>query len=366
MQERVVSCGVTRPPSDYRILVGCGLVERLGWEMRELGLSGTTVVVSDDAVFPQYGARVQNALESEGFGVRRWVVPRGEGTKCLAWAERTYDFMVEQRVERGDCVVALGGGMVGDLAGFVAATFLRGISLVQVPTSLVAMVDASIGGKVGVNHPLGKNLIGAFYQPKLVVVDPGCLGTLPGRELRSGWAEVVKYGAIQDRELFEVLGSSAESLMELETEAVIEAVARSAAIKARIVEEDEREAGKRMILNYGHSIGHGLEAATGYSQFLHGEAVAVGMTGAAMLSERMGLLPAEAARRQQRVLKRFGLPTGFTGVGVGDVVKAMELDKKVREGSLRWVLLEDIGRSVVRRDVPRDMVLGVLEDLSRG
>lgn len=290
----------------------------------------------------------------------------------MGWATRVYDFLVGRRVERDDIVIALGGGVVGDLAGFVAATFLRGMPWVQVPTSLVAMVDASIGGKVGVDHSEGKNLIGAFYQPHLVLADPEVLATLPQRELISGWAEVIKHGLILDEGLVESLEINARGLRELEPELLTTAIARSAAIKARVVSRDETErAGKRIILNYGHTIAHGLEAATGYRRFLHGEAVAIGMMGAARLSERLGLLPTAAVERQRSLLQEFGLPASLPSRGSGPrlstagVVRAMELDKKVRGKAIRWVLLEGIGKAVVRGDVPQQDVRAVLGELAK-
>ncbi|MEA1872534.1 MAG: 3-dehydroquinate synthase, partial [Chloroflexota bacterium] len=270
------------------------------------------------------------------------------------------------RAERDDIIITLGGGMVGDLAGFVAATFLRGMPWIQVPTSLVAMVDASIGGKVGVNHPEGKNLIGAFYQPHLVLADPQTLTALPQRELTSGWAEVIKHGMILDEEFVQFLESNVNKLAKLEPELVTRAIARSAAIKAQVVSQDERERkGKRTILNYGHTIAHGLETATQYKRFLHGEAVAVGMVGAAKLSQRSGLLPSAAVERQQALLQKFGLPTAFSGLDLTEITKAMELDKKIKGRANRWVLLHDIGKAVIRSDVPQQDVQAILLELWR-
>jgi 3-dehydroquinate synthase len=298
-------------------------------------------------------------------------VPPGEETKNMDYAIKIYNFLVGHRAERDDVIIALGGGMVGDLAGFVAATFLRGMFWIQVPTSLIAMVDASIGGKVGINHPDGKNLIGAFYQPTLVLADPQALTTLPQRELVSGWAEVIKHGMILDKEFFVFLEANVNRLTKLEPEAATRAVARSAAIKAQVVNQDEKEReGKRTMLNYGHTIAHGLEAATQYKCFLHGEAVAIGMMGAAKLSQRLGLLPSAAVERQQALLQKFGLPTSLPAMrsnlklSLAGVTRAMELDKKMKGKAIRWVLLQDIGRTVVRSDVPQKEVLAVLQELA--
>jgi 3-dehydroquinate synthase len=253
--------------------------------------------------------------------------------------------------------------MVGDLAGFVAATFLRGLPLVQVPTSLIAMADASIGGKVAVNHPRAKNLIGAFYQPSLVIADVSTLTTLPERELVSGWAEVIKHGFILDGELVDFLQAHVSELLSLKAAPAIEAVQRSAMLKAAVVHEDEKERGRRMILNYGHTIAHGLEAATGYELFLHGEAVAIGMMGAAMLSERLGLISHDIVARQAQLLEGFGLPTHCSDVDWNEIVRAMALDKKVRERAIKWVLLEGIGQTTIRDDVPQEYVVGVLKKI---
>jgi shikimate kinase / 3-dehydroquinate synthase len=391
-----VACLVETVTGRYPVFVGYGLLDDLGNRMHRASLSGAVIIISDNNVFALYGQRVEDILKGAGFGVHSFVVPAGEDVKSLDHAARIYDFLVRQRVERDDIIIALGGGVVGDLAGFVAATFMRGISWVQVPTSLIAMVDASIGGKVGVNHAEGKNLIGAFYQPSMVLADCQTLATLPERELVSGWAEVIKHGLILDEEFFLFLESNAERLKSLEPEVLTKAIARSAAIKAGVVSQDEREReGKRTILNFGHTIGHGLEAATGYQSFLHGEAVAIGMMGAAMLSRRLGLLSLVAVERQQALLDGFGLPTSLSAttltspgsaspssleapssmslrakrsnlkVSIEGITRAMELDKKRKGKTIRWVLLENIGRAVIRTDVPQEEVLAVLHELAQ-
>jgi shikimate kinase/3-dehydroquinate synthase len=360
-----VACVVETVTQSYPIFVGYGLLDKLGDKMKQAALSGTATVISDKNVFSLYGSRVGGILKEAGFEVNSFVVPPGEGTKSVDYAIKIYDFLVGHRAERDDMIIALGGGMIGDLAGFIAATFLRGMPWVQVPTSLVAMVDASIGGKVGVNHPEGKNLIGAFYQPNLVLADPQILTTLPQRELTSGWAEVIKHGVILDEEFVQFLENNVNKLTKLGPELLTQAIARSAAIKAQVVSQDEKEReGKRTILNYGHTIAHGLEAATQYKRFLHGEAVAIGMVGAAKLSQRLGLLPSAAVDRQQALLRKFGLPTGFSGLGLAEITRAMELDKKVKEKAIRWVLLQDIGKVVIRSDVPQQDVLAVIQGLA--
>ena len=366
-----IACLVETATQIYPVFVGHGLLDQLGEEMKQIALSGTANIISDENVFSLYGSKVEGILKDAGFAVNSFVVPPGEETKNMDYAIKIYDFLVEHRAERDDIIIALGGGMVGDLAGFVAATFLRGMPWIQVPTSLVAMVDASIGGKVGVNHPEGKNLIGAFYQPNLVLADCQTLTTLPKRELSSGWAEVIKHGMILDEEFVQFLEGNVNRLTKLEPELLTRAIARSVAIKAQVVSQDEKEReGKRTILNYGHTIAHGLEAATQYKRFLHGEAVAIGMVGAAKLSQRLGLLPSAAVERQQALLQKFNLPTSLRAkrsnlkLSLAGVTRAMELDKKVRGKAIRWVLLQDIGKAVIRSDVPQRDVLTVLQELA--
>jgi len=355
---------VTTPTESYPIFVGWNILDTLGARMKKAGLSGEAYIVSDDRVFPIYGPRIKASLENAGFGVDSLVVPSGETSKSLAVAGRMYDFLVLHRAERTHTIVALGGGVIGDLAGFVAATFLRGMPLVHVPTSLVAMVDSSIGGKTAVNHPDGKNLIGAFYQPRLVLADVETLSTLPRRELTSGWAEVIKHALIRDAEYFHFLERNVDKLSRLDPEATSEAIRRSIAIKAEVVSADEKEVtGLRTLLNYGHTIAHGLETATGYGRMLHGEAVAVGMVGAASIARRTGLIGQKAEERQKRLLQKFGLPIAAPGADADAVMSAIELDKKVRMKAVRWVLLDRIGEAVIRNDIPPDLVREVIEGL---
>ncbi len=359
------ACWVETATQRYPIFVGYGLLDKLGEKLKKVSLSRVAIVISDGNVSRLYGDRVEKILRNAGFAVNSFVVPPGEETKSIKSATEIYNFLIKKRVERDDILVALGGGMIGDLAGFVAATYLRGIPWVQVPTSLIAMVDASIGGKVAVNHPEGKNLIGAFYQPSFVLADTQALATLPKRELTSGWAEVVKYGLILDTEFFEFLESNAGRLIKLELDVVNTAIIRSASLKAQVVSQDEKERGQRIILNYGHTIAHGLEAATQYSHFLHGEAVAIGMMGAAKLSQKLSILPLDVVKRQRSLLQKFGLPTTFSGTSLAEIAKAMEVDKKTRAKEIRWVLLEDIGKTAIRANVPQQDILAVLEELSQ-
>ncbi|MEA1958379.1 MAG: 3-dehydroquinate synthase [Chloroflexota bacterium] len=354
---------VTTPSESYPVFVGWDILDDLGRRMRQTGLTGGVRLISDDNVFPHHGERAIESLRKEGFETETYIVPAGESTKSIETATKLYDWMVGKRTERGHAVVALGGGMTGDLAGFAAATFLRGLPLVHAPTSLMAMTDSSIGGKVAVNHPQAKNLIGAFYQPRLVLADVSTLTTLPHREFVSGWAEVIKHAMILDADFLGFLESNADALLKIDTSIATEAIRRSAHIKATVVGEDEREQRKRMVLNYGHTIAHGLEAATGYDRLLHGEAVAVGMMGAAFISERLGLIPRDVVLRQRNVLERFGLPTTCSDIDLQAVLEAIALDKKVRERAVQWVLPEGIGRTTFRNDVPQEDALGVIKEL---
>jgi len=361
--EADLACTVETETASYPVFVGWGILDKLGERMKQAGLSGTANIISDKTVFSIYGAKVKKTLEKAGFAVNCCVVPPGEASKNIARAVKIYDFLIEYRVERNDVIVALGGGMVGDLAGFVAATFLRGLPWLQVPTSLIAMTDASIGGKVAVDHPWGKNLIGAFYQPRLVLADVKTLTTLPQRELTSGWAEVIKHGLILDATFLQLIEENTKDLLKLRPDITSKIIAQSAEIKCRVVSEDERETGKRTILNYGHTIAHGLEAAGKYERFLHGEAVAIGMMVAARLSHRLKLLSQDAVEHQRVILQKFGLPIDCSGIPLADVLAAMKLDKKVRGKAIRWVLLEDIGRAVISSNVPEKDVLSVLKEV---
>ncbi|OGO03184.1 MAG: 3-dehydroquinate synthase [Chloroflexi bacterium RBG_13_53_26] len=360
-----LACEVVTTAAHYPVYVGWGLLQGIGQKVARAGLSGAAYLISDEKVFSIYGDTVTKSLQSAGVSTQCFVVTPGETTKTLDTAASIYDWLIDCRAERSDIVIALGGGVIGDLAGFVAATFLRGLPLVQVPTSLIAMVDAAIGGKTAVNHPSAKNLIGVFYQPCSVIADIQTLTTLDRRELVSGWAEVVKHGIVLDPELFALSETNIEKLLGLDTEITAEAIGRSVAIKARIVSEDERERGRRILLNYGHTIGHALEAATDYERFLHGEAVAVGMMGAAMLSHNLGLLPGEIVEEQRALLQNLGLPTHCSGVDMNTVLDIMELDKKVKGKAVRWVLLEGVGKPVVRDDVVGERVMEVLSRLLR-
>ena len=350
----------------YPVVAGWGLLDNLGERLGELGFKSPAYIITDNNVMNPYGRRVQRALEKRGIAAHCFVVPAGETSKSFQQAQAVYDWLVGLKAERGQPIVAVGGGVVGDLAGFVAATFLRGVPFVQVPTSMAAMVDASIGGKTAVNLPQAKNMVGAFYQPQGVFADIQTLSTLGKRELAEGWAEAIKHGFITDAGLVDVFEEHAEALMAVEPEISTQVIRRSMAIKAQVVSQDERETlGVRILLNYGHTIGHALEASTEYGRFLHGEGVSVGMTGAAQIARGMGMINQGVVDKQEQLLQRFGLPTTAAGVPVAGVLEAMTLDKKTEGGSNRWVLLEQVGKAVVRSDVPRELVEETVRGLTK-
>ena len=305
-------------------------------------------------------------MERAGIPTHMFLIPPGEQSKTLDTARQIFKWLARRRAERGHLVLAVGGGVAGDLAGFVAATFLRGMPFAQVPTSLLAMMDAAIGGKVAVDLPQGKNLVGAFYQPLFVLADVEALTTLPQRELASGWAEAIKHGLILDPELLAIFEDERGQAQALDPEVATDLIRRSVAIKADVVSRDEKETlGVRVLLNYGHTIGHALEAATGYQSLLHGEAVSIGMMGAAYIGEGMGMMSDGEVERQRAVLAAYGLPAWYEGMDVDAVAGAMLSDKKVSSGSIRWVLLDGIGRAITRDDVPADLVEQTLTRLAR-
>lgn len=344
----------------YPIHVGAGILERAGELLGEVGLRGKVAIVTNPMVAQLYLDAAHDALIRAGFEVTPVLVPDGEEHKNLESLEIIYDHLIAARMERQSCIVALGGGVIGDLAGFAAATYLRGIPYVQVPTSLLAQVDSSVGGKTAVNRQDGKNLIGAFYQPKLVLIDIAVLRSLPRRELIAGLAEVIKYGIIEDPALFSVLEHGLENIIGLNQEVLTQIVATSCAIKARVVEADEREEDYRAVLNFGHTIGHALEAATGYRRFLHGEAVAVGMVKATGLSARFGLCDAETLDSVTALVRRAGLPVDIPSeISPQDLIQAMEVDKKVAGGKIKFVMCAGIGKTRFRRLTPEEILRGL-------
>jgi 3-dehydroquinate synthase len=330
----------------YDIKIGSGLLGRLGHECARLQLGKRCAVVSDENVAPCYGRAVHQALAQAGFDPILLTVPAGETSKSLKTVEACYDQLAEQRLERKSFLVALGGGVVGDLTGFLAATYLRGIPFVQVPTTLLAQVDSSVGGKVGVNLKAGKNLVGSFYQPRLVLCDIETLTTLPRREFSAGLAEVIKYGIIYDAPLFKRLESDLPKLLKRDPKTLATVIARCCQIKAEVVRQDETEGGLRAILNFGHTIGHGLEAISHYGKYLHGEAIAIGQVAAARLSVRLLGFPEADVKRIATLFTRAGLATEvkLSAPQRAKLLAAMQLDKKVNSGEIKFVLAKRIGK----------------------
>ena len=366
----------------YPILIGSGILETLGDACKAAGLTGHCLIVSDENVAPLYAERIFQTLEKAGFDPVLEVLPAGEPTKCQAQLMNLYVKAAENRLDRKCFMVALGGGVIGDLTGFTAASWLRGIQFVQVPTSLLAMVDSSVGGKTGINIPAGKNLVGAFHQPELVLVDLDTLQTLPEREFAAGMSEVAKYGVVWDAVLFEELEKNrgaglacfqclesvdAGSSPRLQTQGergedpvftnwIGEIIARCCEIKAEVVRQDEREGGLRGILNFGHTLGHAIENAAGYGQFLHGEAVAIGMVYAARLSTALKGLSVEESERIEKLLVALKLPVVAPGLAWSDLRSAMAVDKKTVGGLPKFVLTDRIGHVNFGCEVPEELM----------
>ncbi len=346
----------------YEIKIGPGLLSELGRHCARLKLGNRCAVISDRNVAPRFARVVQQGLKKAGFDSVLITVPAGETAKSLKVVEHCYDALAKHRLERKSFIVALGGGVVGDLAGFVAATYLRGIAFVQVPTTLLAQVDSSVGGKVGVNLKSGKNLVGAFHQPRLVLCDINTLKTLPLRELRAGLAEVIKYGIIYDAALFERLERDLKKLLRREPKTLTDVIARCCEIKADVVGQDETESGLRAILNFGHTIGHAIENISGYGKYLHGEAISIGQVAAAKISGVVLDMTMQDAERIAKIFRTAGLPTQIrlTPVQLKKLLAAMRLDKKVSAGEIKFVLAKRIGEVIWNQKVSDELVVNAL------
>ena len=350
----------------YRILIGPSLMPQIGKHCKKLKLGRSCAIVTDDKVGPLFADTVVKSLEDAGIRTTLITIPNGEQSKNLKLVHQCYDRLAEARLERKSFVVALGGGVVGDLAGFVAATYLRGVDFVQIPTTLLSQVDSSVGGKVGVNLKAGKNLVGAFYQPKLVLCDLDSLKTLPEREFKAGLAEVIKYGIIDDARLFGRLEKEIKLLLKQDTKTLEAIVARCCQIKAKVVGEDEKESGLRAILNYGHTIGHAIEAITRYGTYLHGEAISIGQVAAGFLSQQLTGLSADHAKRARRLFEKTGLPTNIklSKAQRQRLIDAMQLDKKVSAGEVNFVLAHSIGKVTHGHKVAPEWIHAALDSVS--
>lgn len=349
----------------YEIRIGRGLLSRLGAECAKLKLGRRCAVISDANVARHYGKTALRSLARAGFEPFLITVPAGETAKSLKSVQSCYDRLVAHRLERKSFIVALGGGVTGDLAGFVSATYLRGIPFVQVPTTLLAQVDSSVGGKVGVNLKAGKNLVGAFYQPRLVLCDLDTFKTLPTREYRSGLAEVIKYGIIYDAALFKQLERELPKLLRRDPNILAGVVARCCEIKAEVVAQDETDAGLRAILNFGHTVGHGLEAISGYGKYLHGEAISIGQVAASEISAQLTGLRADEVESIRALFRRAGLPVAvkLSAAQRKKLLAAMRLDKKVSGGEIKFVLARKIGKVVWDQRVPGNLVERALDEI---
>ena len=355
-----LAASVTTSGGNYDVWVGWGILPEVGDRVKSIFSPNSAYVISDIGV-TQHAEAVHKSMSESGISTHIHYIGSGEANKTLETVANVYSWLASHKAERGDLILAVGGGVVGDLAGFVAATYLRGMPFAQIPTTLLSMMDASIGGKVAVDLPQGKNLVGAFYQPCFVLSDVETLVTLPRRELTSGWAEAIKHGLILDRELFEKFEIDSEHITSLNPDIATDIIRRSVAIKAGVVSADEKETkGVRILLNYGHTIGHALESTSGYSKFLHGEAVSVGMMGAAEIGCLVGSLTEQDVSRQRSALIKYGLPVHLESVDADEMLRAMKSDKKTSGGAIRWVLLDGIGKAETNHNVPEDYVRDAL------
>lgn len=345
----------------YEIHIGSGRLAQTGRWLTENGFSGKLVIITSPTLKKRYGDGLKQALDKDNFRVFTLLVAEGEEQKSLETAGRLYQELTECRTERTTPVLALGGGVIGDLAGFVAATYMRGVPLVQIPTTLLAQVDSSIGGKVAVDHGQLKNKIGAFYQPRLVIADINTLKTLPTTEIASGLAEVIKSAAIRNKNFFAFLEANIDRIIARESQALEEVVFQTAQIKAEVVAQDERDLGLRSILNYGHTVGHAIETVSDF-KVGHGSAVALGMLAAARISTKMGFLDKEAETRLKKLIRKAGLPTTMPKLDRKRLLQAMQHDKKVQQNKIRFVLLREIGNALLTDAVSPSLVAEVLAD----
>ena len=345
----------------YKVTLQAGILDNISEELSNIGIKNNRkiLVISNKEISDLYGEKFLKNLKDNNFQAQIFLIKAGESHKNLETLSNIFDFAFEFGIDRNSLILALGGGIVGDITGLAAATWLRGIEYIQIPTTLLSMVDSSVGGKTAVNHPKGKNLIGAFYQPKAVFIDPETLKTLPEREFKAGMAEVIKYGVIKDKKLFEFLENekNKKELLNLENESLIKIIKSSIKTKSDIVSKDEQENGIRAILNYGHSFGHVIENLCGYGKYLHGEAISIGMKIAGNIAIEKGLWSEEEYLRQDNIIKSYGLPTQTPKIKKKDVLNILMGDKKVRNGKMRFILPKQIGEVDIYNDVEDSMFL---------
>jgi 3-dehydroquinate synthase len=343
------------------IIIGTGIIGNIG-DLFDFSRYSSLILATDSTTRKLYGGQVMEALKTTGKRVLTYTFPAGERSKSLRQIERGYQFLIDSGIDRNGLLCVLGGGVVGDVGGYLAATYLRGIDYIQLPTTLLAQVDSSIGGKVGINFSGKKNMVGSFYQPKAIISDIAFLESLPAREMRNGMAEVIKYGLAMDKELFDRVGSQEKT--KFAPSELMNIIERCAFLKAKVIEADETDrSGIRSILNFGHTVGHAVEATSAFRGQRHGEAISIGMIAAAKISERQGMLSQESVKTIDKVLTRFGLPTRCPEMSPRELLEAMQFDKKLTQGQLKWVLLQGIGRGVVNCTVEKDVVTEVLSEV---
>lgn len=347
---------VSLPINSYDILIGHHIEQHIIDSIKAAKLSHESLIVTDSNVGKLYADKFKTLLKEAELSAEVHIIPAGEESKSLKEAEKIYTRAIEAGLDRHSAIFALGGGVVGDLAGFIAATYMRGVPFYQIPTSLLAQVDSSVGGKVAVDHHLGKNLIGAFYQPKEVWIDLSYLKTLPKRELYTGLGEVIKYGIIEDKDFFDYLDDHADDVLSYNDEALFHIVKRSCEIKADVVGQDEHDNGIRGILNFGHTMGHAIEKETNFARYNHGEAVAIGTIGAAHLSHELGMIDDYTVHRVVKAIEKYHLPQRAEGCTVDGMMHDILHDKKTVNGIVHWVLMNGIGNVIIRDDVPDDAV----------
>ena len=350
---RVVSVDLGK--DSYDIFLGNQLKLEIESFIKQAKLSQKALVISDSNVGPIYGQQIIECLKNAGIDAKLYEIPAGESSKSMQTAEKLYDCAMELDLDRKSAIIALGGGVVGDITGFIAATYMRGVPFIQIPTSLLAQVDSSVGGKVAVNHPLGKNMIGAFYQPKAVFIDLDVLQTLPAREVYTGLGEIVKYGIIYDAEFFAYLEQHTEDILALKQDVMMHLIARSCEIKALVVSEDEKEQGLRKILNFGHTVAHAIEKETEYKRYNHGEAVAIGMLAAGKISLELGMITEESFKRVKALIQALHLPVQAEGCTVEKMLVDIMHDKKAVNGKVEWVLMKDIGKVCTSKDISDEL-----------
>ncbi len=335
----------------YDIVIDSGIISNIGEQLKGFNFS-KVAVISNPTVFNLYGGVFINSLKNAGFDCLEVIIPDGEEHKNYGQTYQILTELLRNRLDRKSCLIAFGGGVIGDITGFAASIYMRGINFIQIPTTLLAQVDSSVGGKTGVNHELGKNMIGTFYQPKLVLIDNETLKTLPKRELLCGIAEIIKYGIIWDKGLFDFMEKNREAVLNIERDAITHIIRRSCEIKAEVVSKDEREAGLRAILNYGHTIGHAIETETGYRRYLHGEAIAIGMHLEAKLSWLLGFIDERQVLKIKNLIDAYGLPSGLPNdLNTDKLVSHMKLDKKVEAGEMKFILPEKIGKVKIQKGI---------------